>query len=332
MLTSCQAQEKIQLIPLDLGGYGLELSLPGKWTYKDKSENMKNKLFQSLYKEVDNTTDYNTVSISLSYELLKESIEPSQLFLRVKKGIESTLTDTQIHIDDDIQVSSLPSKTYVYSYSLFNIPITTIGTYFIHESVLFCLQTTVFEDRYETYESTIKEITSSIKPKEIVLSLFTNSYDFKKIESRYVNNKYGFEIDFPIGWLYLEELMGNAVQVKKNNQETDEIFSFGISVFDEPSNTLSMEEYNQSIVDLLEKQNVVSKNDKRAKSTKVKNPNLNIYKTHFLNGMTETEQLVFVYTTVTNGKAVMCTATTDFKHKETNEVIFDDVIKTLKLK
>ena len=76
LVTSCNAQKNdSKFISKTFPKYGIIISLPEDWDFSEGSENMKNKIFKCNFKETNNKTQYNTVGVSLSYEVMKKAMK-----------------------------------------------------------------------------------------------------------------------------------------------------------------------------------------------------------------------------------------------------------------
>ncbi|MCW3103659.1 MAG: hypothetical protein JWO09_2099 [Bacteroidetes bacterium] len=326
------AQQDLKLIPKDFPKFGITVSLPQDWNYVEGSENMKNKLFKSFYREPDNKTPYNTVGVSISYEILKTQVPADTLFEHLAKALKNQVSNKEVieYIVDKVQ--GRPTKAFQYKLSLNEFNLTSISTYFIEQNVLFTYHATVFTDKLDAYQSVINKIRQSIQIGNIDPSLLTNSYDLKKIETRYINNKDGFAIDFPIGWYYLEGIMGNSVQIKKANQDTSEAISMGVNIQEDYDSKMTSEQYNQSVIRAIRKQMLVADKDEKIASLKFTHPTFEAYKAHFTTIVNNKKQIVFMYTTIKGKRGDLFIATTDEKHLTTNEKLFDSIFKSMTIK
>lgn len=333
ILISCNAQHQdTMLISKSFPKYGITLSLPQNWNYVEGSENMKNKLFKSFYREPDNKTPYNTVAVSVSYEVLKTSISPDSIFYQVLTSLKNQVANNEVTECNENNIDGRPTKTYKYNFSINEFQLTSISTYFIEQSVLFCYNATVFTEKSERYEKLIKSIASSIKIGEVDPSMLTDSYVFKIIESRYINKQYGFEIDFPIGWYYLEGIMGNAVQVKKAGQDTSESISMGINIQEDYDRKMTAEQYSQSVVQSVKKQLLVADSEDEINSNVFPHPSFEAYKSRFVAFVNNKKQVVFLYTTIKDRNGYLFIAITDENHLSENELLFDKAFSSMTIK
>jgi hypothetical protein len=333
ILTSCNAQQQdSKLISKTFPKYGITISLPQDWDYVDGSENMKNKLFKSFYREPDNNTPYNTVALSISFEVLKTQVPADSIFNQIKGILKNQVSNNDVtdYLGDKIQ--GRPTRIYKYNFSINEFQLTSISTFFIEQNILFCYNATVFTDKLESYDKILKSIAASIQIEKIDPSLFTDSYEFKKIESRYINKQYGFEIDFPIGWYYIEGIMGNAVQVNKDNQDTSETISMGVSIQEDYDSKMTSKQYNQYIVQVINKQMIVADSEEKINSSKFSHPSFKAYKAQFVAFVNNKKQIVFLYTTIKDKKGYLFVATTDEKHLVNNEKLFDKTFVSMTIK
>jgi len=311
---------------------GITVSLPDNWEYVDGSENMKNKLFKSYYKEPENKTPYNTISVSISYEIMKTQVPADTAFNQIRRAIKSQVINNVVIENAVNKIQGRPTRSFQYNFSINEFEMTTISTYFIEQNVLFCFNTTVYTNKLEEYKQLINLVSSSIQIGKLDPSLFTNSYEYKKFESRYINKKYGFEIDFPIGWFYLEDIMSNAVQIKKPNQDSEEVISMGINVQEDYDKKMTLIDYNQNIVRALKNQLIPANKDEKIISNMFPHPAFEAYKAHFTSLVNNKKQIVFIYTTIKNKKGYLFIATTDEKHLVENEILFDKTFKSMTIK
>lgn len=293
---------------------------------------MKNKLFKSFYREPDNKTPYNTVALSISYEVMKTQVPADSVFNQIKRGLKNQVANKEVTDYSGDKIQGRPTRIYKYNFSINELKLTSISTYFIEQNVLFCYNATGFTDRLESYDKILKSIAASIQIDKLDPSLLTDSYEFKKIESRYINNQYGFAIDLPIGWYYLEGIMGNAVQVKKANQDTSETISMGVNVQEDYDSKMTSEQYNKSVVRVIKKQLLVADNEEKINSSKFPHPSFEAYKAHFIAFVNNKKQIVFLYTTIKDKKGYLFVATTDEKHLADNEKLFDKTFESMTIK
>lgn len=146
---------------------------------------------------------------------MKTQAPADSVFNQIKRVLKNQVENKNVTDYSGEKIQGRPTKIYKYNFSINEFQLTSISTYFIEQTVLFCYNATVFTNRLENYDKLFKSIAASIQIDKLDPSMFTGSYEFKIIESRYINNQYGFSIDLPFGWYYLEGIMGNAVQVKK---------------------------------------------------------------------------------------------------------------------
>jgi hypothetical protein len=128
--------------------------------------------------------------------------------------------------------------------------------------------------------------------------------------------------------------MGNAVQVKKANQDTSETISMGVNIQEDYDSKMTSEQYNQSVVRVVKKQLLVTEADREEKinSAKFSHPSFEAYKAHFKANFNNKKQIVFLYTTIKDKTGYLYIATTDEKHLADNEKLFDKTFKSMTIK
>jgi predicted 3-demethylubiquinone-9 3-methyltransferase (glyoxalase superfamily) len=330
MLTSGNAQQKnTKLIPKNFPDFGIRISLPQNWTYQEGSENMSNKLFKSFYKDPENKTPFNTASVSISYETIKTPTHTDTIFNQIKRVLTKQAKNNAVTDYPGDKIQGRPTKIYKYSFSINEYQVTSISTYFIKQNILFCYNATAFTDKLESYEQIFKTIAASINIDNLVPAMFTNTYELKKVESRYVNNKHGFAINLPIGSYYLEEIMGNAVQVEKTNSDKSGTISMGVNVQEDFDIKMTSEEYNKFVVRAVKAQLSVDDNGENINSKKFSHPSLEAHKSYFTTFVNNKIQTVFMYTTFKAKKGYLFIAVTDERLGSENERLFDATFKSM---
>jgi hypothetical protein len=317
-----------KLTPIDFPDFGISMSLPENWNYTDGSKNIKTKIFKSYYKENSNQTPYNTVSLSLSYN--KIDAKPDSIFTLLQKTLESQDLNKKLIEYPINSIRGRPTRAYKTDFIINEIKITSIKVFFIENKTLFSFNSTVFTEKFDKYEDIINKVFKSINIHEFNKSTLKSNQEYKIIDKNYSNEKYGFEIKFPLGWFYIEDFMSNVVLVKKAGQDTTEFISMGIDIHNEIE--LSAKEFNQAYLRKIQEQMLIAKDNKELKPYEFKHPIYEAYKSSYLSSFNKMKLMVFVYSVIKNKKGYVFMTATDLQHLHTNEKLFDKTFESFELK
>jgi hypothetical protein len=191
--------------------------------------------------------------------------------------------------------------------------------------------TTIYPTNVD-FTEIIGKISSSIKVEELNQTAFNKSYELKQFDTRYKNEKYGFEIDLPIGWYYLEDVMGNAVQTDSINKDSVVVLSMGVNVQEEYDPEMTSEHYNRSIVSAVRKEMLVADKNQEISPVKFLHPEFVAHKSHFTGVVNDKKQTIFLYTTVKNKKGYMFIGMSYDDKLSENEKRFDDIFSSMTIK
>jgi len=330
LITTCLAQQpETKYIQKSFPKLGISISLPENWFYAEKE---KNELFTCVFKEDDQKHDFNTVGLTLSYEALNSTAPADSVFNQVKNIIKYQSDNQQVTEYPGDKIQGRPTKIYTYVFTFNQFKITRICTYFIENNMLFCLQAHVMSERLEHYEPVFKAIRNSIQLEKVEPTILIDGYEYKKIESRYRNASYGFSMDFPLGWYYIEGVSGNAVMVKKANQDPSEFLSMGVNIQEGYDPKITAEQYHNAILQVMKDQLIAMGKDEKIQTTKFTHPLYATYKSHFIAYVNNKKVIVFLYTIIKNTKGYLFITTSDEAHLADNEKIFDNVFKSMMIK
>jgi hypothetical protein len=312
--------------------FGLTVDLPEDWDFQYGSENVKNKIFKCNFKESNNKTHYNTVGVSISYDVLSKTIVVDSLFEMIKVQFKNQIVGRELINYKVNNIQGLPTLSLKYSTSINELSMTSVDVYFIQSNILFNLNFTAVSDKFQSYENILTRIIKSIQVRESDSEALSQQPSFKKIESVYVNTKYAFEIEFPRDMYYIEEYMQTAVLVNKANQDTSEWFSMSISVQEGYDKKMTLKEYNQFALDWMKKGMLLANPDEAIKSVSFTHPHFSASKTSFNSIVNNRIRVVFIYATINSGKGYLFITISDKEHLKENEIQFDKVFKTMVLR
>jgi hypothetical protein len=159
-----------------------------------------------------------------------------------------------------------------------------------------------------------------------------DSYELKTIDSRYTNEQHGFGIDLPLGWKYLEGIMGNVVQASLVTKDPNELISMGVNIQDDYDSKMTSEEYIKNVIEILKKQMIIANREEQINSIKFSHTSYEAYKTSFVTFVNDQKQIVFIYSIIKNKKGYLFIAKADEKHHADYEKLFDKTFISMKIK